>query len=172
MSPEEIRQLFDYNAWANRRSLSAAEKLAPEQFVQPMGSSYPSVRDTLAHIYGAEWVWLERFHGVSPPALPDVTQFANVATLRETWRAHERRLLDFVSELSQADLDRELEYKTFRFGVYRNPMWQSMLHVVNHGTYHRGQVTTLLRQLGAEPILTDLMHYYRERSTSAGFGAA
>jgi uncharacterized damage-inducible protein DinB len=49
--------------------------------------------------------------------------------------------------------------------VYSNPMWQSMLHVVNHGTYHRGQVTTLLRQLGAQPILLDLMHFYRERST-------
>src|SRR5438105_6423350 len=68
MSPQEIQLLFDYNSWANHRTLGAAEKLTPEQFTQPMGSSFTSVRDTLAHIYGAESVWLERFHGRSPSA--------------------------------------------------------------------------------------------------------
>ena len=63
MSPDEIRPLFEYNAWANRRSLAAVEKLNVEQFTKPMGSSFSSVRDTLAHIYGAEWIWLERFQG-------------------------------------------------------------------------------------------------------------
>jgi uncharacterized damage-inducible protein DinB len=165
MSPQEIRSLFEYNAWANRRSLAAAEKLTAEQFTKPMGSSFPSVRDTLAHVYGAEWIWLERFEGRSPSALPNVNVFAEVRTLRETWAVHEERLLIFIAGLNQADLDRTMEYKTLKFGVYSNPLWQSMLHVVNHGTYHRGQVTTLLRQLGAQPILLDLMHFYRERST-------
>jgi len=87
--------------------------------------------------------------------------------LRERWAEHETRLLNFVRGLTQEDLDRTLEYKTLKFGVYRNPLWQSMQHLVNHNTYHRGQVTTLLRQLGAQPILTDLMHFYRERTTAA-----
>jgi len=168
MSPQEIQLLFDYNSWANHRTLGAAEKLTPEQFTQPMGSSFTSVRDTLAHIYGAESVWLERFHGRSPSALPDVTQFSDVASLREPWLEHEERLLIFVRALTQSDLDRVMEYKTLRFGVYQNPLWQSMQHVVNHGTYHRGQVTTMLRQLGAQPILTDLMHFYRERAVATG----
>jgi uncharacterized damage-inducible protein DinB len=167
MSPDEIRTLFDYNAWANQRSLSAAEKLTIEQFTQPMGSSYSSVRDTLAHIYGAEWIWLERFQGRSPSALPNSSEFSGLPTLREAWSVHEERLLAFVGGLTQSDLDREMEYKTLKFGVYSNPLWQSMLHVINHGTYHRGQVTTLLRQLGARPILLDLMHFYRERSTES-----
>jgi uncharacterized damage-inducible protein DinB len=77
-------------------------------------------------------------------------------------------LLKFVRGLSQSDLDGVLEYKTLKYGVYKNPLWQSMQHVVNHGSYHRGQVTTLLRQLGAHPILTDLMHFYRERAAAAG----
>lgn len=122
------------------------------------------MRDTLAHIYGAEWVWLERFQGRSPSALPHLDEFQDVNSLSEVWAQHEERLLEFVSGVTQSDLDREMEYKTLRFGIYRNPLWQSMLHLVNHGTYHRGQVTTLLRQLGAEPLLTDLMHFYRERS--------
>ena len=164
MSPEEIRTLYDFNAWANHRALSGAEKLSSEQFVTPMGSSFSSVRDTLAHICDAEWIWLERFQGRSPSALPNTGQFRDLDTLRQHWSKQETRLLDFVRLLTQADLDRELEYKTLNFGIYRNPLWQSLLHVVNHGTYHRGQVTTLLRQLGAEPLLMDLMHFYRERS--------
>jgi uncharacterized damage-inducible protein DinB len=162
MSPAEMQLLFDYNAWANRRVLSASEKLTTEQLVTSLHSSFTSVRDTLAHIYGAEWIWLERFQGRSPGALPSAEEFRDIAGLRDKWLEHEQRLLTFVRGLSQADLDREMEYKTLRFGVYRNPLWQSMQHVVNHGTYHRGQVTTLLRQLGAQPILTDLMHFYRE----------
>ncbi len=168
MSPTEIQQLYDYNAWANRRSLAAAEKLKAEEFTRPLGSSFSSVRDTLAHIYGAEWIWLERFQGRSPAALPNVREFEDQASLRERWLEQEQRLLAFVGGLTQSDLDRELEYKTLKFGVYRNPLWQSMQHVVNHGTYHRGQVTTMLRQLGAQPILTDLMHFYRERAVAMG----
>ncbi|HZQ18375.1 MAG TPA: DinB family protein [Terriglobales bacterium] len=170
MSPEEVRQLYDYNSWANRRSLGAVEKLTTEQFTRPMGSSFSSIRDTLAHIHGAEWIWLERFHGRSPSALPNTTQFPDVQSLRDTWAELEQRLLSFVSGIAQADLDRTFEYKTLRFGVYTNPLWQSMLHLINHGTYHRGQVTTLLRQLGAQPILLDLMHFYRERATAAPVG--
>jgi uncharacterized damage-inducible protein DinB len=168
MSPTEIQQLYDYNAWANRRSLAAAEKLKAEEFTRPLGSSFSSVRDTLAHIYGAEWIWLERFQGRSPAALPNVADFKDLASLRERWLEQEQRLLAFVGGVTQSDLDREMEYKTLKFGVYRNPLWQSMQHVVNHGTYHRGQVTTMLRQLGGEPILTDLMHFYRERAVAMG----
>ncbi len=167
MSPEEMRQLYDYNAWANHRSLEAASSLTPEQFIRALGSSFPSVRDTLAHIHGAEWIWLERFQGRSPSSLPETNQFPEFASLQTAWLDHEARLLAFVGGLSQADLDRVMEYKTLNFGVYRNPLWQSMQHLVNHGSYHRGQVTTLLRQLGAKPILTDLMHFYRERATAA-----
>jgi uncharacterized damage-inducible protein DinB len=168
MTPQEIRALYDYNAWANHRTVDAASALTAEQFVQPMGSSFGSVRDTLAHLYGAEWIWLERFQGRSPSSLPDTTQFKDLASLRERWTELEGRLLAFVRGLTQTDLDRVFEYKTLKFGVYSNPLCESLQHVVNHGSYHRGQVTTLLRQLGAQPIATDLMHFYRERATPAG----
>ncbi len=168
MTPEEVRLLYDYNSWANRRTLDACAPLAPEQFTRDMGSSFRSVRDTLAHIMDAEWVWLERFEGRSPGAMPDNSRFADLASLRAEWNGLEAKLLGFVRGLTQADVERALEYKTMKFGVYRNPLWQSLQHLVNHGTYHRGQVTTLLRQLGAQPNYLDLMHYYRERSAAAG----
>jgi uncharacterized damage-inducible protein DinB len=168
MTPQEMTLLYEFNAWANGRMLGAVAAVKQEEFLRAMGSSFGSLRDTAAHIYGAEWVWLERFQGRSPAGLPDVTEFQDVAALRDKWAELQERLHKFVGSLTQDDLNREIEYKTLKFGVYRNPLWQSMQHVVNHGTYHRGQVTTLLRQLGAQPVLTDLMHYYRERATAAG----
>jgi uncharacterized damage-inducible protein DinB len=167
MTPEDVRLLFDYNAWANQRSLDAAAQLSDEQFVKPLGSSFSSVRDTLVHICSGEWVWLERCNCRTPSAFPDLSSIQTVAAVREHWAPQAEQLLRFVESLEQNDLNRVMEYKTFNFGVYKNPMWQSLQHLTNHGTYHRGQVTTLLRQLGAEPILTDLMHFYRERSSAA-----
>jgi uncharacterized damage-inducible protein DinB len=167
MTPEEVRILFDYNAWANQRSLEAAAQLTDEQFVKPLGSSFSSVRDTLVHICGAEWVWLERFQGRSPASIPNDSAIQTATALREYWKPHAERLLTFVRGITQDDLDRVIEYKTINFGMYKNPLWQSMQHLANHGTYHRGQVTTLLRQLGAKPILSDLMHFYRECSAAA-----
>src|SRR5205085_9978151 len=96
MSPEEMRTLYDYNSWANHRQLQAASKLATEQSLKPMGSSFASVRDTLAHVYGAEWLWLERFQGRSPSSLPDTAQFKDVSSLQERWTGFEPRLLNFV----------------------------------------------------------------------------
>lgn len=163
MTPQEIRILFDYNSWANHRSLEACAPLTAEQFTRHLGSSFPSVRDTLAHIMSGEWVWLERFQGRSPSVMPkDV--YAELPALRARWAEIENNLISFVRGLTQADLDRVMEYKTMNFGVYKNPMWQSLQHLANHGTYHRGQITTLLRQLGATAISSDIMHFYRERS--------
>ena len=167
MTPQEMQLLYTFNDWANKRALQAASALSSEQFTKPLGNSFSSVRDTLAHIAGAESVWLQRFKGSSPSAMPDISRFADIAALQSEWTPAAADLLSFVGGLTQADLDRVIEYKTMNFGVYSNPMWQSLQHVVNHGTYHRGQITTMLRQLGAKPILTDLMHFYRERSVAA-----
>jgi uncharacterized damage-inducible protein DinB len=167
MTPEEIRQLFDYNDWANQRSLEGATQLSEEQFTKPLGSSFPSVRDTLVHICSWEWVWLERCQGRTPAAFPDVSHIQTISALRDHWAPQAEQLRAFVWGLGLTDLDRVMEYKTFNFGVYKNPVWQSLQHLANHGTYHRGQITTLLRQLGAKPVLTDLMHFYRERSFAA-----
>ncbi len=167
MTPNELHLLFTYNDWANKRALQAASTLTPEQFTKPLGNSFSSVRDTLAHLYGAETIWLQRFHGESPSAFPDLSQITDIASLQAKWNPIAADLLNFVSNLTQPDIDRVVEYKTMKFGVYSNPLWQSLQHVVNHGTYHRGQITTMLRQLGAQPVLTDLMHFYRERASAA-----
>src|SRR5258708_13460345 len=121
MTLQEMRVLSDYNAWANLRSMDAAAKLTTEQFVKPMGSSFGSVRDTLAHIYGSEWLWLERFHGRPPSSFPDPTPFQDVASLQEPRAEFQPPLLTFVRGLTQADLDRAIDYTTPQISPSTNP---------------------------------------------------
>ena len=167
MSPAEIKDLYAYNSWANRRVIGAVEKLTPQQFLAPVPSSFSSVRDTLAHIYGAEFIWLGRFEGGSPP-MPKPDRFPDLTTLVEAWDGLEQRLRAFAAGLTQSALDAEMEYKTFTMGTVRDPLVHAMQHLVNHSTYHRGQVTTLLRQHGVEGVSTDLIRFYREQAKAKG----
>ena len=167
MKPAEMRELCAFNTWANHRMLGVTEALTAEQFLKPLGSSFSSVRDTLVHIWAVEWVWLERLQGRSPASFPDAKEFVDLASLRTRWAETEKRWLEYVTRLDEFELEAEIDYKTLSFGPSREPRWQIMQHVVNHGSYHRGQVTTLLRQLGAKSVGTDLITFYRERKAAA-----
>src|SRR5882672_8156137 len=106
MTPEEIRQLFDYDDWANQRSMEGAAQLSNEQFIKPLGSSFPSVRDTLVHICSAEWVWLERCQGRAPATFPDLSNIQTLSALRDHWAPQAEQLRVFTRKLEQKDLDR------------------------------------------------------------------
>jgi uncharacterized damage-inducible protein DinB len=167
MSPEIARQLFAYDAWANRRSLGACAALTPEQFTRDLGSSFHSVRDTLAHIVGAQFVWLERFHGRVPAGLLPAADFPDIATLSARSNEIQQGLSDYVNQISAEDLTGSFEYRDLKGNSHRNVRWHALQHLANHGTYHRGQITTLLRQLGAKPVSTDLIAFYRERAAAS-----
>lgn len=167
IGPETLRLLYEYNAWANHRTLGSCAALTNEQFTRDLSSSFHSVRDTVAHIFGAEWLWLERFHGRSPTGLPPGTGFPDLASVRTRWAELEHNLMSFVAGLAAEDLARVYEFRTTKGVVYPNTLWQALQHVVNHGSYHRGQVATMLRQLGAKPNYTDLIYFYRERAGQA-----
>jgi uncharacterized damage-inducible protein DinB len=79
----------------------------------------------------------------------------------------DRYYIDYVSKLTQQDLDRVIRYKAFSGDEFSNPLWQSLHQVSNHATYHRGQIVTMLRQLGVKPVSTDLIMYYRELAAAA-----
>jgi len=160
MTPEQIRALYDFNSWANHRVLGVCGSLTNEQFTRDLGSSFPSVRDTLAHILGGEWIWLERWQGRSPAALPEAAQFPHLAGIRARWAEVERGLLQFVARVSPEDLECVMEYRNIRGNRFAYPLRSMLQHLVNHGTYHRGQVTTMLRQLGARPRPTDFLRYF------------
>jgi uncharacterized damage-inducible protein DinB len=167
MNIEDLRTLYDYNSWANHRTLESCASLTPEQFTRDLGSSFRSLRDTLAHIYGAEWLWLERWHGRTPTALPSSSDFPDLQTTRHRFAEIDRNLVDYVASLTAGDLQRVMEIKTTAGALHSQPLWQMLQHLANHSTYHRGQTATLLRQLGAKPVSTDLIGFYRERAAQA-----
>lgn len=168
MNPDYVAHLVDFHYWSRDRMLAAVDSLTPAQYVQPMGNSFSSVRDTLNHVYGAEWVWYSRWNGVSPTAFPPGEEIPDQATLRERWSAVEGNVRAYLERCGQGELDRVIEYRLMSGTAGASPLWQMVAHVVNHATYHRGQVTTMLRQLGAPtPGSTDMITYFREHGTTA-----
>ena len=158
---DTLRDLFDYNYWARDRQLEACAALTEEQFLRPMGNSFSSVRDTLAHLVAVEWVWLERWLGRSPTKLDggeySAETFPTLGTVRERWRTVEGNMRSYLSGLQDSALERPLSYTNFKGERWTYPLWQTLVHVVNHQTYHRGQITTLLRQLGASAPVIDFL---------------
>jgi len=164
MNRQDILTLYDYNAWANARVLGAVEPLTPEAFLRDLKNSFPSVRDTLAHILGAEWVWLRRWHGESPSQILPATDFPSLGSLKDRYAAVEKERRAFLEGLSEERLAQPFQYKDMAGKAHSLLLVHSLQHVVNHGTYHRGQVTTMLRQLGAKPVSTDLSRFYLDRA--------
>jgi uncharacterized damage-inducible protein DinB len=163
LTHQDLRTLLDFHYWARDRMFDAIELLTPEQFTRDLGNSFRSVRDTVAHIYAAEWAWYSRWQGHSPTALLPADQFPDVATLRRAWVEQEQKARAFLAELGEA-VGRVMPYTLLSGVSSASPFWQMLQHVVNHASYHRGQVTTMLRQLGAAPAKScDLITFYRER---------
>ncbi len=164
MNRQDVLALYDYNTWANGRTLGAVEALTPEQFLKDLGNSCPSVRDTLVHIAAAEWAWLRRWQGESPTELIPGTDFPTFGSVKERFATIQRERQAFLGSLTEERLAQPFDYKDLAGNAYRLPLVQSMQHVVNHGTYHRGQITTMLRQMVARPVSTDMSRYYLEKA--------
>jgi uncharacterized damage-inducible protein DinB len=183
---KDIHTLFAYNRWANLRMFSVLEKLSDEQFNASIQSSFPSIRESVFHILAAEWIWLKRWQGTSPVASGPVTaasfetwkslraagvppplELSTVAELRTFCDSLEDERQQFVGALAEHALQSPLQYSDMSGKSHSQPLAELMQHVVNHGSYHRGQVTTLLRQAGAGTIALDMLYFFRERQEKA-----
>jgi uncharacterized damage-inducible protein DinB len=162
MTFDDLETLLDYNYWARDRLLDAVSELTLEQFTRPMHSSFSSVRDTIAHICDAESIWLARWNGGQPVGFQKADRIANVAVARQEWTQLESAMRGVLRNLGPLTLECVIEYKDMRGNPRTDFFWQTLQHLVNHGSYHRGQVTTMLRQLGVQPPKSmDLIAYYR-----------
>ena len=158
-TPEDIANLFAYGRWATAKTLESAAGLDAAEFARAIGGSFGSVQGTLAHLYGADWVWLERFHGRSPSSLPGAESLPSLSTIRERWEPVQRGLREFVDSLSPVRTTEAVTYVNFAGQTWTYPIGEALVHVANHGTYHRGQVATLLRQLGKKAASTDYLRW-------------
>ncbi len=161
MTPEQIRALYEFNSWATHRLLGACADLDDEKFTRDLGFSFPALRDTLAHIMGAEWWWLEVWQGRAHADFPAASVFSNFAALRARWATVDADLLRFALAQSAESLQAQVKIPSTQ-GPLSQPLWRQMQHLVNHGSYHRGQAAVMVRQLGAKPASTDLLYFYLE----------
>jgi uncharacterized damage-inducible protein DinB len=167
MRAVEIQELFDYNAWANDRVLDAAATLNTEQLTAPAPASFGSQRGTLVHLLSAEWTWRMRCSaGISPDALLDEASFPTFATLQARFELETAQLRRFVAGLDDATLDRRVRYTNTRGMPFETPLWQVLLHVVNHGTQFRSEAGVVLTTFCASPGDLDLIGFLREKDTS------
>ena len=164
---ETIRLLTEYTRWADARMSDAVSKLSPELWTKDLGSSLKSARDTVVHLASAQWIWLSRWKGETPKGMWNAADFPTPASIREKSEALAKDLAAFVVEQTEESVAKPLTYKNLKGDTLSYPLGQLMLHLVNHSTYHRGQVTTLLRQLGATPISTDFVLYCGEKAKKA-----
>jgi uncharacterized damage-inducible protein DinB len=163
MELELIRGIWDYHWWANRKLFDEAAALGDEAAKKEVGKqfSFPTLKGMLAHIYGADRIWLARWKGESPAKLYGDGDFASLADLRAKWDTLESEQRAFVTSLGTADLKRTLDYKGTDGKPYAQPLWHLLQHVVNHATHHRSEVATMVTMTKGSPASTDMVLFYR-----------
>ncbi|MFI5251569.1 MAG: DinB family protein [Bacteroidota bacterium] len=181
MTVAEIRELFEYNAWANKRTFEIVEQVPTDQYMQDMKTSHGSIHGTLLHLVGAEKIWLDRWKQISNPTMLQAKDIPSLAELRKIWDAvqqeREKFLASFTDDTVKTSMSETTRTAVYQFkspneaiqlsttkgDTYTHTFAQMMQHLVNHSTYHRGQITSLLRQIGVKPIGTDLITYFRKK---------
>src|SRR5262245_44540495 len=157
MDTQALVQQLRYSAWATRRVLEATAALSPDELSRDLGNSYGGVHGTLKHIYQGDSIWFDRLMG-APTG--DLSKYEPGSGFAE-WLPLLDRYVTWAEGLTLADWDRVVSYRNVKGEALQTQVWQIVLHLVKHASYHRGQITTLLRQIGRAPIGTDLITYYR-----------
>ena len=161
MTLQEIKTLYAYNAWATNRFFESLTVLSEEQYLMDLKSSHGGIHGTLVHIVGAEKIWLERFKGApQPPLSQDPPK--SLADLKTIWEKVGYDTAQWLGTMSDKKLQETFTAKTLKGDTFTNTFMQALQHVVNHSSYHRGQIVTLMRQIGTKPPSTDLILFYRE----------
>ncbi len=166
ISVEALRDLLEYSAWASARLVDAAAQLSPEELNRDFQTADQSVLGTLVHIYGADRVWLARMHRQPNPTYSSPADF-HLSVLQNDWPALHHRWREWAASLTDQALAEELAYNDMKGRPWQGPVWQLGMHVVNHATHHRGQVSGFLRAMDHTPPILDLLYYHRERRAAA-----
>jgi uncharacterized damage-inducible protein DinB len=162
MNADDARALIAYNRWANDRMLDDVRPLDAAQLTADLATSFRSVIGTLAHLYWAEWLWLRRWQRESPKQLLSLDRYRMLGDVEQPWRDVQAEQERFAGELTDERLRERIGYENFRDERWEYSLARMIQHLLNHSSYHRGQVVTLLRQLGRVPRATDLLVWIDE----------
>jgi uncharacterized damage-inducible protein DinB len=158
-----IREYAAFNLWANERICSVTEELTDEQMTQEIPSSFSSIQKTLLHIWDAQLIWINRIEGVSLKEFPSKNFSGTKKGIIDGLLSSSQKLKDLANSNDEEVLTSIKKYATLKGAIVTSALYQVFAHVCNHGTYHRGQLVTMLRQVGVTEIpSTDLIYFYRE----------
>jgi uncharacterized damage-inducible protein DinB len=164
MNKKDVLFLYDYNYWANAKILNAAAKVDNDKFTAAAKLSHGGLRGTLHHAYIAEYLWRMRLsERVSPTSISAETEYPDLATLRAAWDDEEKKMREFINNLTDEKLGELIPYTTMKGYKWEDVLWQALAHVANHGTQHRAEAAVLLTDFGASPGDVDMLIYYREQ---------
>jgi uncharacterized damage-inducible protein DinB len=157
-----INHHLDYSVWANETLVAKLKTLGDSILDKEVKSSFPSIAKTIMHIWDAQIVWLKRFQGTSLSAWPSNDFKGTTTETLDGLIQSSRDIQEFVASRGDAFVNGKLKYKNLKGDEFEDPADYLLHHIVNHGTYHRGQITTMLRELGVtDPPGTDIIVYWR-----------
>jgi uncharacterized damage-inducible protein DinB len=161
MTIQELRKLFAYDAWATNRVFDALAQVPQSDLRRDLKGSHGGLFGTLTHLVAAEKIWLSRLAGKPENALMKEQEVPSLESLKKVWEDVASRMARLLTRLDDAALQNNLEYVTTEGKRFENSQQQILQHIVNHASYHRGQITTMMRQIGARPAGTDLIDFFR-----------
>ena len=164
VSLEVLQKHIDYNTWASRRLLQAVSSLSPEELSRDFGTADKSILGTLAHLYAAEKNWLARMQEGTAAIQHRTTGENQLETLLPKWTELQNNWKAWIGHLEPEAPGQVMEYLDLQGRKWAQPLWQILLHVVNHSTHHRGQVSGFLRALGKTPPPLDFIAFVRENT--------
>ncbi|HEY3405686.1 MAG TPA: DinB family protein [Ohtaekwangia sp.] len=157
-----IHKHLTFNTWANTQTANVLKEVDDEIYFRENKSSFPSIAKTILHMHGAQAVWLKRLQGESLTAFPAAEFERDKIKTLDLFIKYSKDLENFIASKDDAYLVSEYSYRNMKGDPFTDPVIDTLFHVVNHGTYHRGQVITMLREAGVTKVVgTDLIHYLR-----------
>lgn len=162
MTAQEIRTLHAFISWASNRIFDAVAGLPDADVMKDLKASHASIHGTLLHMVGAEKIWLSRWVGKPDARLIASDDASTLAAVRRVWEETGFAMAKFLGTMTDAKLKDTFTMTTAAGVAFTHAYGQAIQHVVDHSTYHRGQIVLLLRQLGHTPPGTGLIAFYRE----------
>jgi uncharacterized damage-inducible protein DinB len=160
---KDVSFLIDYHIWAHTKVMRELLTLDDEEWVKILGGSFPSQRLLMEHLVAADYRWLQRWKGTPIADIPASLTMETPAQLRHAWQPILDEMKRLVQTVYKNDLEKPITFITSRGDKYTMPFWQTFYQVVNHGTYHRGQITGMMRMLGKKPVSTDMFLFFNDK---------